>query len=211
MKTAAIITSLLWFFTNLEYTFDYRLEYDLINPKNQTVSQINYYINSQDNSYYGALRVSKKSGYDFYFRDQDKLTAIANLTGNYKKPGTITFEENLTSKYTNIYEYKAKNYDIHILSDTLLGGKQYSRFLFQSIDKKRAKQKKIGTHIYIIDTSKKMKPLLSDSAPLNIWRLKNKMPHGLVVEKLVYNSNGELAFKEKLKEIDSVNFKIFIK
>tara|TARA_R110001583_G_scaffold61679_2_gene181940 strand:+ start:500 stop:742 length:243 start_codon:yes stop_codon:yes gene_type:complete len=79
------------------------------------------------------------------------------------------------------------------------------------INPKKAKRKKIGSHIYIIDTTKVMKPLLTDPTILNIWRLNKNIPYGLIVEKQVYSSKGELTWTEKLKEVNPVNFNLLIK
>ncbi|WP_282032604.1 hypothetical protein [Winogradskyella eximia] len=56
-----------------------------------------------------------------------------------------------------------------------------------------------------------MKPLLTDPTILNIWRLNKNIPYGLIVEKQVYSSKGELTWTEKLKEVNPVNFNLLIK
>ncbi len=211
MKAVILIALLFWIFTNPDYTFDYRLEYDLIYQEDNSTTQVNYYINSRNNSFYADVRVKKNTEYNFYFRDQDKLTAQVNISGDYKNPGIVTLPDSLTVKFNNSLKYKAKNYDVNVLNDTVISGKQYTQVLIKLIDEKKAKKKKIGNHLYIIDTSKKIKPLLTDPTILNIWRLKNKIPDGVIVEKLVYNSEKKLIWKEKLNEISPINFKLFIK
>jgi hypothetical protein len=202
---------LVGFSTNHDYTYDYRLEYELISNQSGNVSIRNYYVNKNSNDYYAQISKSKKSGYDFYFRDQDKFTIQANITGDYKNPGTVIMNNSLTRKFIYSYEYKAKNYEIINLKDTLINDKLYAQVKFKMINQKKAKRRKAGTHIYIIDTSVDTKPLLTDPTILNIYRRSANMPNGLIKEKIVYDSKGVLIYKEKLKEFSPVNFKLIVK
>ena len=198
--------------TNLDYSFDYRLEYEFTNFSADSTSVQNYYVNTKNNSYYANIKKSKIAAFDFYFRDQDKLTAFVKLSGNYKNPGTLVLNDSLTYQFNNVHEYKAKNYEIVNLKDTLINDKVYAQVIFKMINQKKAKRKKIATHIYIIDTTVNTKPLLTDPTILNIYRRSKKnMPNGLIIEKLVYDSKGELNTREKLTEFTPVNFAIQIR
>ena len=211
MKSTLLISLFISFQISLNYSFDYRLEYEIKDIDSDSIQLVNYYVNSKNNDYFADIRKNMKSGYKFYFRDQDKLTGQAIINGNYKNPGTVILNDSLTSNFSNMYDFKAKNYKIEKLKDTLINSKRFARVIFKLINPKKAKRKKIGSHIYIIDTTKVMKPLLTDPTILNIWRLNKNIPYGLIVEKQVYSSKGELTWTEKLKEVNPVNFNLLIK
>ena len=214
MKTTLTITLFLFFQVNLnynlDYSFDYRLKYECRNSEKDSIQLVNYYINSEKNNFYADIREKTNNTQQLYFRDQDILTCHANITSDVKNPGTLRFPDSLTRNFSNIYEYKAKNYEIKNCKDTLVSGKNYAKVIFEFKDVKKAKRKKIGKEIYIIDTSKKMKPLLTNPTSLNIWRINKNMPDGLIVEKHIYNYKGEIYWSEKLIEIATVNFNLSI-
>jgi hypothetical protein len=214
MKTTLIITLFLFFQVNLvynlDYSFDHRLQYEIRNVETDSILYVNYYINSEKNNFYADIREINNGEQQLYFRDQDILTCHANITGDVKNPGTLQFPDSLTRNFSNMYKYKAKNYEIKNCKDTLVSGKNYAKVIFEFKDEKKAKRKKIGKEIYIIDTSKKMKPLLTNPTSLNIWRINKNMPDGLIVEKHTYNYKGEIYWSEKLIEIAPVNFNLSI-
>ena len=214
MKTILVITFFLFcqlnLKNNLDYSFDYRLKYECRNSEKDSIQLVNYYINSDKNNFYAEIRQKNNGIQQLYFRDQDILTCHANVTGDVKNPGTLQFPDSLTRSFSNMYEYKAKKYEIKNCKDTLVSGKSYAKVIFEFKDVKKAKRKKIGKHIYIIDTSRKMRPLLTNPTSLNIWRLNKNMPDGLIVEKHIYNYRGEIHWSEKLIEIAPVNFNLSI-
>jgi hypothetical protein len=218
MKITLIITLLLFFQSNLnfkandqlDYSFDYRLKYECRNSDKDSIQFVNYYINSEKNNFYADIREKSNSIQKLYFRDQEILTCHADIKGDIKNPGTLQFPDSLTRNFSNLHEYKAKNYEILNCEDTLVSGKNYVKVIFKFKDIKKAKKKKIGKEIYIIDTTKKMKPLLTNPTSLNIWRINKNMPNGLIVEKHIYNFKGEISLSEKLIEIAPVNFNLLI-
>ena len=214
MKTLLLTTFILLFqvnlMFNLEYNFDHRLQFEILNSEKDSVQLVNYYINSENNDFYADIRKKSDGKQELYFHDQDILTCYAIVTGDFKNPGKLKFPDSQTKNFSNIYDYKAKNYEIENSKDTLIAGKIYSLVVFKFKDIKKAKRKKIGKEIYIIDTSKKMKPLLTNPTSLNIWRINKNMPDGLLVEKHVYNFEGKLLWSERLIEIAHVNFNLSI-
>ena len=206
MKNTFLVLLFIGFQINLNYSFDYQLEYEIKDNDLDTIQFVNYYVNSKNNDYYAAIRKNKKSEYQLYFRDQDSLTAQAIINGNYKNLGTITLPDSLTKTFTNIYEYKAKEFKIEKLKDTLINNKSFARVIF-----KKTNAKNIGSHIYIIDTSKVMRPFFTDPTILNIWRFNRNIPDGLVIEKHVYNSKGKLSWTEKLRTVNPIKFNLLIR
>ena len=211
MKSTFIILLFILFQINHNYNFDYRLEYELKVSNSDSIRYVNYYVNSKNNSYYADIRKNKKGEYKLYFRDEDNLTISTTATGNYKNPGTLIIPDSITQPWGN-KELKniAKDYKIERLEDTLINDNNYARVIFKMINPKKAKRKKIGSRIYIIDTSKEMKPFLANPTILNIWRLNRNMPNGLIIEKHVYRSDGSLSSSEKLLEVNHVNFQLKI-
>jgi hypothetical protein len=214
MKTTLIITLIVFFQVNLvynlNYSFDHRLQYEIRNVEKDSIQYVDYYINSEKNNFYTDIRRKKNGEQQLYFRDQDILTCYANFTGDLENPGTLQIPTSLTRNFINMYEYKAKNYEIKNCKDTLISGKNYAKVIFEYKDEKKAKRRKIGKEVYIIDTSKKMKPLLTHPTSLNIWRINKNMPDGLIVEKHIYNYKGKIYWSEKLIEIATVNFNLSI-
>lgn len=197
---------------NHEYNFDYRLEYELKISGSDSIKYVNYYVNSKNNSYYADIRESKKvDEYKFYFRDEDNLTISTTANGNYKNPGTVIIPDSITQPWHNDkLKIIAKDYKIEKLKDTIIKNKSYARVIFKMTNSKKAKRKKAGSMVYIIDTSKIMKPFLAHPTILHIWRQNRNMPNGLIIEKHSYKSDGSLSKIEKLIEIKSVNFHLKI-
>ncbi len=217
MKTTLLIAFLFYVQINLnfviksnyDYSFDYRLKYECRTPEMDSIQLVNYYINTKKNNFYADIR--KKNGEQYlYFRDQDILTCQVNIFGNLENLEILKIPDSLTRSFSNIYKNKAKKYEIINYRDTLVSGKYYAKVVFKFKDVKETKQKKNVAEIYIIDTSKKMKPLLTNPTSLNIWRINKNMPDGLLVEKHLFNLKGELFWSEKLIEIAPVNFKLSI-
>ena len=212
MKSTIILLLIFIFQFNHDYNFDYRLEYELKVSNSDSIRYVNYYVNSKNNSYYADIRKNKNSEeYNFYFRDEDYLTISTTANGNLENPGTLIIPDSITQPWHN-EEFKtiAKDYMIERLEDTTINNNSYARVVFKMINPKKSKRKRIGSHIYIIDTGKTMKPFLSDPIILNIWRLDRNMPNGLIIEKLVYKSDGTLSRSEKLKKVSPVNFHLKI-
>ncbi|OMP32296.1 hypothetical protein [Mangrovimonas sp. DI 80] len=210
MKIAVILLLILSFQTSINYNFDYRLEYEIENNRSDSIKNVNYYINSSDNSYYADIRNDSNKRNQLYFRDQDKLTALATLDRNYKKLNSLVIPKNFTNPFDNIYEKKAKKYVIETLNDTIINNKNCSRVIFKMTNAKKANKNKLACHIYVIDTSTPMQPFLAEPTILNIWRLHKNMPQGLIIEKQVYNNDGKLYYVEKLKKVTPINFRLII-
>lgn len=199
--------------SSAQYTFDYRLEYQLIHPQSDSIRTYNYYINSTDNDYVASITKLPNGTFEFIFRSQNISTWPLSIAGDYKNPVSLTLKDSMISSFKSMqkeYEKIAKKYDIDILSDTLIENKTYTRIAFSLIKSKRNKRKKSPKEVYIIDTTKKMQPFFVRLTILEIWRLRKKVPEGLVKEKHVYDDNGNLSWSEKLKEISPIDFTISI-
>tara|TARA_R110001583_G_scaffold61679_2_gene181939 strand:+ start:108 stop:452 length:345 start_codon:yes stop_codon:yes gene_type:complete len=108
MKSTLLISLFISFQISLNYSFDYRLEYEIKDIDSDSIQLVNYYVNSKNNDYFADIRKNMKSGYKFYFRDQDKLTGQAIINGNYKNPGTVILHDSLTSTFSYMYDFKLK-------------------------------------------------------------------------------------------------------
>jgi hypothetical protein len=204
------ITFLSLFISNSVYEFDYRLLYETTIHKDKKKVYMNYYINSNDNSFHAIIdTLSKNKNPIFYFRDINKLTYQAEVTGNAKNPGKIKIKKEDTRKYTNT-KNQMKNYDFYPMSDTIINEKKYSRVMLKSSNLKREKRKKIGKEIYIIDVSKNYKPMFIFDTAYNIYEERKNFPNGLIVEKHFYDYEGNLVKSDKLKEIEPTNLSVEI-
>jgi len=212
MKSILVVLIIVLFQFNHEYNFDYRLEYELKVLNSDSIRYANYYVNSKNNSYYADIRKSKKvDEYKFYFRDEDKLTISTTANGDYKNPGTVIIPDSITQPWHNEKpNVIAKDYTIERLKDTIIKNKRHARVMFKMTHSKKAKRKKAGSMVYIIDTNKVMKPFIAHPTNLHIWRQNRNMPNGLIIEKLSYKYDGTLSKVEKLIQIKSVNFHLKI-
>jgi hypothetical protein len=166
---------------------------------------MNYYINSNDNSFHATVDTLNKSEMPkFYFRDYNKLTLQVDVTGNAKNPGKIKIKKEDTRKYTNT-KNQMKNYDFYLMSDTIINEKKLARIMLKSSNSKREKRKKLGKEIYIIEVSKNYKPMFIFETAYNICEERKNFPNGLIVEKHYYDYKGTLVKSDKLKEIESTN------
>jgi hypothetical protein len=205
------ITFLSIFVSNSIYEFDYRILCETTIHKDKKKVYMNYYINSNDNSYISRIDTSSKNKNPiFYFRDINKLTYQAEVNGNAKNPGKVKINKNLTRNFRNLYKFQTENYDFYPMTDTIINEKKFARVMLKSSNSKREKRKKIGKEIYIIDVSKNYIPMFIFETAYNIYLERKNFPNGLIVEKHYYNYEGNLVKSDKLKEIEPTNLSVEI-
>lgn len=209
MKSSLLIITWLSLLFNEQYSFDYRLVYEYTSKEASRSMTRHFYVNSNNNHFHAVMYNTEKDTMKFYFRDEDKMTIMLDLNGNYENPGTFTIADSLTRKWTG-KTIQVKNYDFQPITDTIIGEKKYKRVKLSSVNPKREKRKKLGYEIYLIDTTVKMKPFFHDPLPFEIWRKRKNFPDGLIVEKHLYSYSGKLSSSEVLKEKAPVEFKLII-
>ncbi|MBC8883102.1 hypothetical protein H9X57_05930 [Flavobacterium piscinae] len=91
-----------WLFIhfNETYQFDYRLVYENISVKNNTRKIQHFYTNSENNHFHAVTYNLEKDTMKFYFRDNNKMTIMLNLEGNYKSPGKVVIPDSLTTNWS---------------------------------------------------------------------------------------------------------------
>ena len=191
---------------NIEYNFNSRLVYEVTDLKNQKKNRIvTYFINEQDNSYNAFQNSISSKQNEVTFVDQNGIYWKGEIkTEDLNKPKITLGKEQITH-HSNHYKYQIDNYDFIELKDTILDNKVCKRFMLKSNNAEREKNKKLGTEIYVIDTSLNMKPLLPFSTAYEIWKTRKNIPNGLIVEKYLFNYKNEMVIKEKLKSSENVN------
>lgn len=209
MKSSLLILTWLTLLFNEQYIFDYRLVYEYTSKEGYSPMTRHFYVNSKNNHFHAVINNTEKDTMEFYFRDEDKMTIMLGLNGNYKNPGTISIADSLTRRWSN-KNIQVKNYDFQLITDTIIADKKYTRVKLSSVNPKREKRKKLGYEIYIVDTTVNKKPFFYNPLPFQIWRKRKNFPDGLIVEKHLYSYNGKLSSSEVLKEMAAVDFKIII-
>ncbi|MEZ4838859.1 hypothetical protein [Flavobacterium sp.] len=210
MKTTFLFITWLFIHFNETYQFDYRLVYENISVKNNTRKIQHFYTNSENNHFHAVTYNLEKDTMKFYFRDNNKMTIMLNLEGNYKSPGKVVIPDSLTTNWSGKNIAK-EHYFFSKMNDTILGEKKYTQIKLSPLNPKRAKRKKIGYEIYLVDTNIKMKPFFNESLAFEVWREKKNFPDGLVVEKHYYSYDGKLSYSQVLKEASPVSFELIIK
>ncbi len=188
-----------------EYNFNRRLTYEVTDLKNQQNKRIiTYLINEQDNSYNAFQNNILSNQNEITFVDQNGIYWKGQIkTEDLNKP-KISLEKEQMTNYSNPYKYQVDNYDFIELKDTVLNEKVCKRFMLKSNDAEREKKKKLGTEIYVIDTSSNMKPMLTFVTAYEIWKKRKNLPNGLIMEKYFFNAKHEMITKEKLKSSENI-------
>lgn len=209
MKSVVLLTILIALQTNLNYTFDYRLEYEFYSNSSDFIKTTNYYINSQNNNYNVSIEKTKDKKNFLFFADLNLLRAMAYVDGNIENPVSLKIPDSLILQHKNTRKNSnIDNYTLQKLNDTVLNNKAYKMYVLRYKNLKKAKRKKIGKHIYIIDESKNFKPLISNEILFDVQAHNLNLPNGIIIEKHVYKSDGKLNYSEKLKGIHPLDFEI---
>ena len=204
-------------FSQKQYQFDYILEYELTNYRDFKNSEAKkkqkYYLtNSKNNQYYGVLVEKDSLNYELWFRDNNGITSRVYISKEeFIKAEFININCEFVSRWMNPYKNQTRNYDFVPLNDTLINNKTYKLFMFSSIKPKREKRKRLGKVYYVIDENKNFHlPILTSSTAYEEWKLSKSIPNGPYLERLIYDYNRKLLFKETLVEYYKVNKKIIV-
>lgn len=154
--------------------YEYVEMYEKISVKNNTRKIQHFYTNSENNHFHAVTYDLEKDTMKFYFRDEDKMTIMLNLEGNYKSPGKVVIPDSLTTNWSGKYIAK-DHYAFSKMTDTIIGEKKYTQIKLSPLNPKRAKRKKIGYEIYLVDTNIKMKPFFNEPLAFEVWREKKKL------------------------------------
>lgn len=181
-------------FSQKHYEFDYLLKYELVyytdsvetnnetgRIKEKTLHKF-YLTNSKKNNYSAVLTELDSLNYNMIFKDENGLSAnVKVLKSDFNSAEFISIDCTSVTRYQNRFKYKAKHYDFFKLKDTLLQGKTYSRFKFESIKPKKTKRKQLAAQFYIIDqTMSQHLPVLNFSTAYENGRHTGLYPTGFL-------------------------------
>lgn len=195
------------FLTQLtEYNFNHRLIYEVTDLKNHKKNHhVIYLINEQDNSYFASQKKLSSYQNEVTFLDQKGIYWKGQINNEELNKSKISLKKEEISNYRNPYKHQVNHYNFIELRDTILNNKVLKRFMLKSNEFETKKNKKLGTEVYVIDTSFSMNPLFTFATAYEIWKAKKNIPNGLIMEKYFFNSNHELITKEILKSNESIN------
>lgn len=211
-------------FSQKQYEFDYRIEYELtlykdsIKIKNRPfrekdeITRKYYLTNSKKNNYSAVITDLDSINYKMIFKDENGIYSNVTISkSDFDKAEFVNIDCKYVSKYGNPYKYQTKNYDFFELKDTLINGKTFSKYKLESIKPKKVKRRKLGTQFYIIDTKTEFHvPILNFSTAYEEWKSKRKLPNGIFLEKYFIDYYGQLDSKEKLINYWKTDKKIVI-
>lgn len=206
------------------YSFDYLLTYefniykDSVKIKNHPFRErdekiTRYYLtNSKNNEYLATITEKDSLNYKLVFKDNNGIYInITVLKSELNNAERIKIDCGNVFKYVNRYKFQTKNYDFTILKDTLINNTLFSQHKLISIKPKRKKRKKLGSEIYVIDKSTNFHlPMLKHATAYEEWKLHQKLPNGILVEKIFINYFGKISEHEKLVTYEKINKTIII-
>ena len=174
------------FFGQKSYLFDYALEYNFQLNENAKFEKRFLLTNSKENSY--LLEVTEKDSlnYELKFIDQNGYYSMTELSrAIFFKAEAINLDCSSVMTFTNPYKYQVKNYDFHILNDTLIDNNDYSRYLLKSNNLKREKKKKLASLFFVLEKDTDFhQPVLMHSTAFEEWKLEKNISNG--IPKLFY-------------------------
>lgn len=207
-----------------QYQFDYLIEYDYIlykdsvKTKNQNyraedeITKKYYLTNSKNNDFYAIVTEYDSLNYKMHFRD---------YKGNHSKAlfpkaifdiaEFINIDCHHVNRFHNPYKYQIKNYDFHVLNDTIIEEKAYSMYKLSHVNPKKSRRRKLGSNIHIVDKETQFHlPILSFATAYEEWKTNKNLPNGIFYEKHLIDFNGNLDSTERLLNITKINKKIII-
>lgn len=193
----------------IQPTEDYKRKIDTNQVKEL---EIIYLTKKDDNSYFARLSEKDALHYSLNLTDHNGTRLKMTISKNtFNESEVLKAPCKNVSKVTNLFKYQIKNYDFKTLSDTILQNTTYSSYKLISINPKRAKRKKLGTILYIIDkkTADHL-PLLPSPTAYEEWKSKKNIPNGLYAEKLQLFYSGATWVKEKMISNHSIKKQIII-
>lgn len=214
MKKLFISLLLLCFvidFAQTTYHFNQMLTYkhtDHLNPEKN--SEIIYLINSADNSYFIRLEQTTDSNYKLYFRHRDHTSAAMHVTKMALKNGDFRANCDSLYRYENPYKYQTKNYDFTTVKDTTINSTGYKYYSMSHKNPKKAKRRKAGRLMYVVDTTYQNLPLFIMETPYEEWKLERNVPNGVLQEYHFYDYKNRFASSETLIGHDIVHKTLFI-
>jgi len=201
------------FSQNKEYHFDYFLEYEMTFHK-EDISRPKYYLtNSKDNSYLGIMKELDSLNLELTFKHYDKIYAkVSFLKSAFFKAEFINIECKSVRENKNPFKYQTKNYDFHILKDTVVNNNIYSAYKLQSnLKLKKRIRKGISTNHYIIDNSTSFHlPILQHPTAYEEWELNKILPNGIFYELTFVTPLNERHSSEILKSYHKIDKKVVI-
>ena len=207
-----VLLLFLYFFTTSPrtYVFDYRLDYEWTSKLYYDPTHLSFFVNKESSSYYATIYKFDNSETQLYFQDSFSTIFSGTVSGDTKNPGDVLVSTKQTNEIGNLLN-KSKEYSVHRLNDTIIDHRKMAQLTIIAKNQKKAKRNNIGSCIMIIDTTKDMKPVLTD--PLEYFLLNNSslLPRGVLHAKHFYNFDGSWKSSVKLKEIAPANFNFQIK
>lgn len=193
------------------YHFDQMLTYqrtDHLNPEKN--NEIIYLTNSADNSYFIRLDQRKDGSYKLHFRHQDYSSTRMHITKMALTNGDLRANCDSVYTYQNPYKYQTKNYDFTSVKDTTINNTAYKYYAISHKNPKKAKRKKIGRLMYVVDTTYTNPPLFIMDTPYEEWKLERNVPNGILQEYHFFNYKNELAITETLISHETVEKTLFV-
>lgn len=214
MKKLLIPLLLLCFvigFAQTTYHFDRMLTYqhtDHLNPKKN--NEIVYLTNSADNSYFIRLDQLKNGNYKLYFRHYDYTSTKMQVSKMALKNGDFRANCDSTYVYQNPFKYQTKNHDFTSVKDTTINSTAYKYYSISHKNPKKAKRKKAGRLMYVVDTTYQNLPVFILDTPYEEWKLERNVPNGVLQEYHFYDYKKEHAITEALISYEIVHKTLFI-
>ena len=185
--------------------------------KNIFERQNSYYFNNISEVLKGNANLDKNEKLQTLLQGSSYVCVI-KVNGKIKKFSNKIFNDRViyinqsdVKDYSYPFIYQLDNYHFSDINDTIVNGKICKRLSFLSNDLNRAKKKKIGTLMYILDTNLNHQPLLEFSTAFEVWKLNRKMPNGIIIESIQKSYENIIVSREKLKQIIPISMNLTIK
>ena len=135
-----------------EYELNYLVNYEVTNYIDSTKNYKKIILtNSKNNSYHIELKSINDERSRFEFVDFNGLYSVFTFITKSFGNGDLAITCSDLVRLSNPYKYQTKNYDFQILQDTIMQGARYSQYKLSSNNEKRAKRKKLGQFLYIVE------------------------------------------------------------
>ncbi len=168
-------------FGQKKYSFDYALVYDFQLDENAKVEKRILMTNSKDNTYLLEVIEKDSLNYTLKFIDQNGYYSLTQLsTSDFFKAETINLDCASVLPFKNRFKYQVKNYDYHLLNDTLINQNKYSRYLLKSNRPKREKKRRLASLFFVLEKDTKFHlPVLMHSTSFEEWKVEKNTPNGI--------------------------------
>lgn len=189
-----------------KYTFDYKIEYDLIDYVDSSRNgKIINYINSKDNRYHISVYAKKNSEPVIRFLDYQGLIYINKTTQLEIDSNDFNFDASRFRKYKNPYIFRKDDYDFIVGADTVLQKNAYKKILLATNKHKLEQRKRLAKNLFIIDTNYNVQPLFVFSTAYEMWKVGKPFPNGVIIEKHLINYNNQIENSEIFKSLIKIN------